>query len=99
MSAPILSFIQQLGYTRLTLPIGAFVYSTQGKNEYTFRYGGLLANESGLLQVWISGYAFPRDIAIRDGATYAAFGIEIKISEIHEDYIVILVKPTEFGTQ
>ena len=94
LSAPnILSFIQQSSYTKLTLPIGAFVYSTQRDSQYTFRYGGLLADQPSLLQVWVSGNAFPRDLSIREGATYTAFAIEIRISEIHEDYIVILVKP------
>jgi len=87
------SLIQQSTYTKLTLPIGAFVYSTQQNVQYTFRYGGLLGDEPNLLQVWVSGNAFPKDLSISKGATYTAFAIEIKISEIHEDYIVILVKP------
>lgn len=89
----ILSLIQQSSYTKLTLPIGAFVYSDQQDVQYTFRYGGLLSDQPNLLQVWVSGNAFPKDLSIHEGATYTAFAIEIRISEVHEDYIVILVKP------
>jgi hypothetical protein len=87
------SLLQQSGYTKLTLPIGAFVYSTQEDVQYTFRYGGLLSDKPSLLQVWVYGNAFPEDLSIREGATFNVFAIEVKISEIHADYIVILVKP------
>ena len=89
----IASLFQQSGYTRLTLPMGAFVYSTQEDVQYTFRYGGLLSDKPSLLQVWVYGNAFPEDLSIREGATFNVFAIEVKISEIHADYIVILVKP------
>ena len=89
----IASIIQQSNYTKLTLPIGAFVYSNQQDVQYTFRYGGLLADKPSLLQVWVSGSAFPKDLSVSEGATYTVYAIEIKISEVHADYIVILVKP------
>jgi len=39
-----------------------------------------------------SGSAFPKDLSVKEGATYDVYAIEIKVSEVHPDYIVILVK-------
>lgn len=93
----IASIIQQSTYTKLTLPIGTSVPYNQQEGsaypEYTFRYGSLLGDNPNLLQVWSGNNAFPKEFSVIDGATYTAFAIEIKISEVHPDYIVILVKP------
>lgn len=89
--------IQQSAYTKLTLPIGTSVpYNQQEGNaypEYTFRYGGMLADSPNSLAVWAgNNNAFGKGVTVIEGATYTVFAIEIKISEVHPDYIVILVK-------
>lgn len=93
----IVPHIQQSAYTKLTLPIGSFVsYNPQEGNsnlEYTFRYGGPLGDEPDLLQVWAENNILPKEFSVIKGATYTAFAIEIIISEVHQEYIVILVKP------
>jgi hypothetical protein len=70
-------------------------YNQQNANaypEYSFRYGGILGDNPNLLQVWSGNNAFPKEFSVTEGATYSAFAIQIKISEVHPDYIVILVK-------
>jgi hypothetical protein len=87
-------FIQQTD-TKLTLPKGSFVYYTQqGSTSYTLRYGGLQGDQPTLFQVWAgANTAFPESFTFVQGSTYTAFSLQITISEIHSDYIVILVKP------
>jgi hypothetical protein len=90
------SFIQQSGSDKVTLPIGTVVAYNQKQGtlpEYSFRYGSLLGDDPGLLQVWSGTNTFnPKDFTVNEGSTYSAFAIQITISEVHSDYIVILVK-------
>jgi hypothetical protein len=92
----IVSLIQQSGYTKLTLPIGSFVpYNLQEGNaypEYNFRYGGIGGDEPNLLQVWAGSSAFPKQLSVTKGTTQTVYAIEVIVSEIHPDYIMILVK-------
>lgn len=97
MAGPnIVSLIQQSGYTKLTLPIGSFVpYNLQEGNaypEYNFRYGGIGGDEPNLLQVWAGSSTFPKQLSVTEGTTQTVYAIEVIVSEIHPDYIVILVK-------
>lgn len=88
--------IQQSAYTKLTLPIGTSVAYNQQQGsaypEYTFRYGGVFSDSPNLLQVWSGSNAFPKEFSVVKGTTYTAWAIEIVISEVHPDYIEILVK-------
>ncbi len=107
LAPKISSLIQKSNYAELTIPRGGFrervaeaytAYSDhQGARvcylQYAFSYCGVFGDRPRLLQVWESGSASPKDLFIREGATYTVFAIEIKISQIHSDYIVILVKP------
>jgi hypothetical protein len=92
----LIPLIQQSAYTKLTLPIGTFVpYNLKEGSaypEYNFRYGGVLGDNPNLLQVWPGSSQSPKEFSVVEGATYTAFAIEIKISEVHSDYIVILIK-------
>ena len=90
------SFIQQSSYDKVTLPIGATIpYNeiNQDYYEYGFRWGGLLGDQPTLLQVWAHPKTWdPKNISIEEGGVYTAYALEIKVSEIHDEYIVILVK-------
>jgi hypothetical protein len=92
---PSISSLIQQSSTKLTLPIGSFVYyEQQGSTTYTLRYGGLHSDEPNLFQVWAgANSANPRSFTFVQGSTYTAFSLQITISEIHSDYIVILIKP------
>lgn len=59
---------------------------------YTFRYGSINGETPRIFQVWAGSATFPKECSVVEGATYTAFAIEIKVSEVHADYIVILVK-------
>jgi len=88
--------IQQSAYTKLTFPIGTFVpYNLKEGSaypEYNFRYGGLLGDNPNMLQVWSGNNVVPKEFSVVKGTTYTAWAIEIIISEVHPDYIEILVK-------
>jgi hypothetical protein len=91
------SLIQQSGSDKVTLPIGTIVsYNQQSANtypEYRFRYGGVLGDNPNSLQVWAgSNSAFPEEFTFTKDSTLTAFAIQITVSEVHSDYIVILVK-------
>lgn len=90
------STIQQMGYDKLTLPIGTIVpYNQQNSNsypEYSFRYGSLLGDNPNRLQVWSGNNPFPKDFTVSEGATYTAFAVEIKITEVNPEYIVLGIR-------
>lgn len=83
--------------TKLTLPIGSFVYyNQQGQNsspEYTFRYGSINGENPNIFQVWAgTSTSNPEEFPVQQGATYPAYNLQITVSEVHFDYIVISVK-------
>jgi len=89
----IISYIPQLSYTKITLPTGADVPYTINNIQYVFRYG-LSFLQDNHLRVWAGSTVNPEVFIVStEGARYTAFALEIIISEIHSDYIVILVKP------
>ncbi len=95
-SSAIISLFQQSGNTKLTLPIGSFVrYGEQDANqvyEYTFRYGGPLADNPLLLQVWAGSGTFPKQLSVAEGTPQTVFALEVTVTEIHNDYLTISVR-------
>jgi hypothetical protein len=84
-------------YIRIVLPEGSYqVPYCFGKNEYVF--SGLAPasdNTSQLVfSVYLGGQSFAsvHDYNAIPGATYEILGIEIKVSEVHSDYIVLFVR-------
>jgi hypothetical protein len=85
------------GYTRIVLPEGSGgVAYYFGKNEFTF-YGACPSCHNSSQPVFrveypaeytACQYAYNATL----GATYDLLGIEIKVSEVHSDYIVLLAK-------
>jgi hypothetical protein len=86
-----------LTYIRIVLPEGSGqVPYYFGKNEYIFS-GPIPASQNTsqlVFSVYLGGQSFASvyDYNAYPGATYEVLGIEIKVSEVHSDYIVLLVK-------
>jgi hypothetical protein len=94
------NFFSQSSYTKVTVPISGLLPAPTevdiGNNKYLFVY----VNASSLYPTTphnqtigvtsTSGQYeyYPATV----GATYEALGLEIKISEVHSDYVVLLVK-------
>lgn len=96
-SPNLISFIQQSGNTEITLPIGSFVgygeADSFGNYEYTFRFGGALSpHNPNLLQVWTHGNTFPKQLSVTEDVKQTAFALEVTVTEIHSEYIVVSVK-------
>ena len=83
-------------YTKMTLPIGKVVaYNLLDGEiypEYSFRYGRLHGINPSIFEVWSGSVNSPKEFSVIPSATYTAFAREIKITEVHADYIVLLVR-------
>lgn len=85
------------GYTRIVLPDGSSgVTYYFGKNEFTF-YGACPSCHNSSQPVFRVEY--PAEYTTSEfaynatvGTAYELLGIEIKVSEVHSDYIVLLAK-------
>jgi len=88
------NYFSQSSYTKLTLvrsssPSPAnFTTLTFGEIDYSFGYSrdGFLCVSNSLLE----GKAYRPE----NGSVYKDIGIEVRVSEVHSDYIVLFVKPT-----
>ena len=60
--------------------------------EYTFRYGGVLADNPFLLQVWAGSDTFPKQLSVTERTPQTVFALEITVTKIHDDHIVISVR-------
>ena len=77
-------------YTRIVL-IGGSVYYTF--NQYSYQFFGPFSSSNSQLMFGVAvqnGIVANYNATV--GATYEYSGIEIKVSEIHSDYIVLLAK-------
>lgn len=92
----IISYVQNLAsqssYTKVTVVMGQVAVYEHDNNRYSFTYRYLDPSDSTYFTV--NSYLQQKTFSTTEGATYTAFGIEIKVSEVHSDYIVLLVKPT-----
>jgi hypothetical protein len=83
-------------YVKITLPIGKVVPYNLQKGaiypEFSLRYGSLHGFNPSIFEVWAGSVNSPKEFSVIMGATYTAFSIEIKILEVHADYIVLLVR-------
>jgi ribosomal protein L37AE/L43A len=90
------NFIEDYGYTRVAISVDSGTTIHLGDNAYIFEYWdssfakGL--NSSATTSVFGIAPFMVWHPAIQ-GATYRDSGLEIKVSEVHSDYIVLLVKP------
>lgn len=87
----ILSALQNLmhrsEYTRVVVVTGQIAKVEFDGNEYTFTY----ADNQITVTTPIPGYL--RYYGPVEGAIYSDFGIDIVVSEVHSDFLVLLVKP------
>lgn len=86
------NLFSQSSYTKLTLVVGQYTVYDHGDNHYVFAWRLLLADSPNLFVV-STGFQ-TQTFSTTQGATYTSLGLEIKVSEVHTDYIVLLVKPT-----
>ena len=87
------NYFSQSSYTKVTVVAGQVSDIKFNDNEYFFMYPSppwIEGNQFSISTPTLSAKIHP---AI-EGATYYDFGLEIKVSEVHTDYIVLLVKPT-----
>lgn len=83
------NFIQQSSYTKVTVVEGQVAEVEFDDNEYVFVIMGETSDR--FLVITPLGEAKLFDIV--EDAVYSDLGIEIVVSEVHSDYIVLLVKP------
>jgi len=81
------NFVQRSEYTRVVVVTGQVAKVEFDGNEYSFVYA------SNLITVETPLPGFFRYYGPVEGAIYSDFGIEIVVSEVHSDYVVLLVKP------
>jgi hypothetical protein len=90
---PIISTVQNYtsnsSYTRIVVVQGQVESYNQSDNRYVFGY--TVTNQSSffVMTAELTLQQFP----ITVGAIYTAFGLEMKVTEVHSDYFVLLVKP------
>lgn len=89
------NYFSRLSYTKVTVVEGALGVTIEfNGNEYFFAYKwGPFAPQDKFAVGTVGGLNQKNYDAV-EGATYQAFGLEIVVSEVHSDYIVLLVKPT-----
>jgi hypothetical protein len=88
------NYLSQSSYTKVTIVQGQFAHYDHGDNHYSFAWKlGLMPNDSPTIFAVFSGFQSESFSTTPLGATYTAFGLEIKVSEVYTDHIVLLVKP------
>jgi hypothetical protein len=94
----IISYFQNSSYTKLTIVNGQVGKSVQfGESIYTFSYvvaTNPLTNQTISRSIIMATPSSGKIYEATQGATYKDLGIEVKVSEVHEDYAIILVKST-----
>jgi len=86
------NLFSQSSYTKVTVVMGQIAIYDHGDNHYVFGYR-LIASDP-IDKFYVSSGFQTRVFSATEGATYKDLGIEIKVLEVHSDYIVLLVKPT-----
>ena len=90
MISSLQSLTSNSSYTSVKVVQGQPSYYDEGKNEWGFAWRFLPTDSPNafLVTSGLTSEGFP----VTEGATYRAFGLEIRVSEVHTDYIVLLVK-------
>lgn len=83
----LLSLFSQSSYRKITLAEGQVATVEFDQNTYGF------TKEGDFIYV-VSGTLKQTTLSATEGSVYKVFGIEIVVSEVHVDYVVLLVKPT-----
>ncbi len=91
------SFFQGLSdsnseYTTLSLVSGVSQTYTHGNDSYVFSYKLSAADNSALFYV-AKNVEQTRSFPAVPGATYSDLGVEMKVSSVTSDLLVLLVKP------
>jgi hypothetical protein len=81
-------------YTRIVLPDEGVTTYDFGKNEFSFYGRGSYFNQQQFGVSYLGSYTSVSTYSYNAtvGATYELLGIQIQVSEVHSDYIVLLVK-------
>lgn len=77
-------------YTKITVTEGQGKIVTIGEYEYAFTYD----HNAKLFAVATSISIIASTYKTTVGATYNVFGLEIKVSEVHDSYCILLAKST-----
>jgi hypothetical protein len=80
-----------LQYSEVTVVSGQFATFTYDQAVYVFGYGSFLGTTTNNFTV-CSGFAPQKFFPLKEGSIYTAFGLEIKVSEVHSEYFVLLVR-------
>lgn len=78
--------MQQSSYTKVTVVEGQVARVEFEDNVYAFAY----MHEQFVIITPLAGFRY---YDVVEGAVYSDLGIEIVVSEVHSDYIVLLLKP------
>ena len=85
------SYLSQASYNKITVLAGQPATYEYDNNVYGFGYKVLSIDPPDKFVV-STGFDYRQFSTVED-ARYEAFGLEIVVSEVHSDYIVLLVKP------
>jgi len=85
------NLFSQSSYTKINVVMGQVAIYDHGDNHYVFAYRLLSSDPTD--KFYVSSGFQTRMFSATEGAMYKDLGIEIKVSEVHSDYIVLLVKP------
>jgi len=79
-------------YAQLNLAAGQYVQYAQGNSTYVFSYGLSSEDTSGLFYVVLDSQQ-SRSFPATAGAVYHDLGLEIKVSSVTQNLVVLQVKP------
>jgi uncharacterized protein HemX len=83
----------QSEYTRVQVFSGSLTHATLNNYTYTFLYKwwGGASDLQKPIEIDVQG--IEKTLPATQGQTYDILGIEVVVSEVHDDYIILLVKP------
>ncbi|MGA2310437.1 MAG: hypothetical protein ABSG57_12940 [Candidatus Bathyarchaeia archaeon] len=89
---------KQSGYTRVFVFSDDVAYATLNNYSYTFLYkwGGYNAYDPQKpIEIDVAGLS--QTLPATQGQTYNVLGIEVVVSQVYNDYVILLVKPLPFA--
>jgi hypothetical protein len=87
-----LSQAVQSEYTRVKVLNGTTSTATLDNYTYDFFYSNYLGFPQPM-RINVEGFGIEKTLTPTQGQTYRILGIEVVVSEVHDDYIILLVKP------
>jgi len=84
------NYFIQASYTKIKVVEGQTTVVTFDDNKYFFSYKWGTPPDKFKVATGVLTY---KNFPATKGSTYHAFGLEIVVSEVHPDYIILLVKP------